>query len=107
MSAPQSSLDFWQLPLSKAVRRKLAAIDESRKRHPSQKMALVGMLLNHACDRTNGTYVALSPHPATHVATPIVWLCHHVEVRGQSGIVDLKDFDLYPKEGIAIHSVCV
>jgi len=57
------NIDFWQLPLSLAARRKLAAIDESRKRHPAQKMALAGLLLNHACDKTSGTYVPLTSHP--------------------------------------------
>src|SRR6266513_2298141 len=58
-----SSVDFWKLPLSKSVRRLLASVDESRKRYPSQKMALAGMLLDHACNLNRGTYVPLSSHP--------------------------------------------
>lgn len=61
MPASKSTVDFWQVLLPGA-RRKLAAIDESRLRYPSQKMALAKLLLNHAYDRTSGTYVPLSSH---------------------------------------------
>ena len=42
----------------------LASIDESRRTHPAQKMALAGMLLDHACDRDRGIYVPLTSHPS-------------------------------------------
>jgi hypothetical protein len=59
----EPEIDFWKSSLSITIRRKFAAIDESRQRHPSQKMALARLLLNDACDRTSGTYVPLSSHP--------------------------------------------
>jgi hypothetical protein len=63
MAIPISTIDFWLLPLSRAVRRKLASIDESRKDHPAQKIALASVLLDHACDRDRGIYVPLTSHP--------------------------------------------
>lgn len=55
-------INFWQLPFSKPTRRRLASIDESRSRSPSQKMALADKLLDHGYDPTKGFYVPLSSH---------------------------------------------
>jgi hypothetical protein len=60
--ARTTTVDFRQLPLSRAVRQKLGSIDESRKLHHGQKMALAGCLLELACDRSRGIYVPLSTH---------------------------------------------
>jgi hypothetical protein len=56
-------VDFRGLPLSRSVRHKLGSIDESRKAHPYQKMALAKLLLGHACDRVRGIYIPLASHP--------------------------------------------
>src|SRR5437762_2176191 len=55
-------VSFWHMPLSRAVRRRLASIDESRVRSPRQKMALADKLLDHGYDPTKGFYVPLSSH---------------------------------------------
>ena len=62
MAIPMSTVDFWQLPLSPAVRRKLASIDKSRKRYPAQKMALADKLLSCASDPVRGLYIPLVSH---------------------------------------------
>jgi hypothetical protein len=54
--------DFRQLSLSKAVRHRLASIDESRMRSPNQKMALVNLLFAAGCDHARGLYIPLSSH---------------------------------------------
>jgi hypothetical protein len=55
-------VNFWALPLSISVRRRLASIDESRRRSPSQKMALAGKLLASSHDPASGVYIPLSSH---------------------------------------------
>ncbi|MGY3449496.1 hypothetical protein [Bradyrhizobium sp. USDA 4353] len=57
------TLDFWRLPLSNAVRRRLASIADSRRRYPNQKMALAQRLLSCALDAKRGLYVPLGSHP--------------------------------------------
>jgi hypothetical protein len=55
-------VNFWNVPLSRAIRRRLASIDESRRRSPSQKMALADKLLLNSHDPVRGLYVPLSSH---------------------------------------------
>ena len=62
-AAREATVDFRRLPLSKAVRHQLGSIDESRKAHPDQKMALARLLLGLACDQTRGVYIPLASHP--------------------------------------------
>src|SRR4051794_38903670 len=61
-SIATSTVNFWQLPLSKTVQRKLGSIDRSRKSSRNQKMALVDKLLASSHDPARGLYVPLSSH---------------------------------------------
>jgi hypothetical protein len=56
-------IDFGKLPLSRTVRRRLAAIDQSRHSHPSSKMELANRLLDGALDGARGLYIPLGAHP--------------------------------------------
>jgi hypothetical protein len=56
-------VEFCKLPLSLTVRRRLASIEDSRHRHPQQKMALADRLLSCAKDVERGLYVPLVSYP--------------------------------------------
>lgn len=56
-------VQFWDLPLTELARRRLASIADSRRRYPTQKMALAQRLLSHALDTNRGLYVPLGSHP--------------------------------------------
>lgn len=55
-----SEIDWWSLPIARAVRQLFSAVDESRHRYPRQKMALADTLLSCAFDRQRGLYVPLA-----------------------------------------------
>lgn len=64
MLKPTSPIvDFWRLPLTKAIVRRLASIAESRLRYPNQKMDLAQRLFSCGLDLSRAVYVPFGSHP--------------------------------------------